>query len=88
MKNYFEIPAFPPSLRGISRRVRILKIMLHLATTEMCLCFHLDFPLLYFVFSRNFKIFFPVPYPILSYITLITAIRCQKMRFKSHRGEE
>ena len=38
--------------------------------------------------GRNFGTIFPVPYPILSYITLITAIRCQKMRFKSHRGEE
>ena len=35
-KNYFEIPAFLPIERGISR-AGIFKVMVYFAATEMCL---------------------------------------------------
>ena len=47
-KNYFEIPAFLPIERGISRAGKF-KVMLHFAATEMCLfvfLFSFEFPAL------------------------------------------
>ena len=47
-KNYFEIPAFLPIERGISRMGKF-KLMLHFAATEMCLflfLFSFEFPAL------------------------------------------
>ena len=45
-KNYFEIPAFLPIERGISREGKF-KVMLHFAATEMCLfLFSFEFPAL------------------------------------------
>ena len=47
-ENYFEIPAFLPIERGISRAGKF-KVMLHFTATEMCL----------FVFLFSFEFEFP-----------------------------
>ena len=71
-KNNFEIPAFLPFERGISRAGKF-KVMLHFAPTEMCwFLFSFEFPALDVPRSKfkkggNFKIIFPVPYPIIYY---------------------
>ena len=69
-KNHFEIPAFLPIERGKSRAGKF-KVMLHLLQLRcICLCFHLNFPLLKFLvqnskrrqFQNNFSC--SIPYHI------------------------